>query len=116
MSVFFGIGGDVKIGLREKFCYAIGDPACNVVFCSNNNIEGMIYSAASVGSKLGAGLTSALLGVILDNAGYDGLAITQSATAMSAISNIFIWDRSLSGRLQHFSCISGSWTSSILLL
>lgn len=54
-------------------------------------IEGMIYSAASVGSKLGAGLTSALLGVILDNAGYDGLAITQSATAMSAISNIFIW-------------------------
>ena len=52
----------------------------------------MIYSAASVGSKLGAGLTSALLGVILDNAGYDGLAITQSATAMSAISNIFLWE------------------------
>lgn len=54
-------------------------------------IEGMIYSAASVGSKLGAGLTSALLGVILDRAGYDGLAVTQSATAMSAIYHIFIW-------------------------
>lgn len=54
-------------------------------------IEGMIYSAASVGSKLGAGLTSALLGLIFDNAGYNGLAAAQSATAISAISNIFMY-------------------------
>ena len=54
-------------------------------------IEGMIYSAASVGSKLGAGLTSALLGIILDNAGYNGLLAAQSETAIKAISNIFMY-------------------------
>lgn len=53
--------------------------------------EGMIYSAASIGSKLGAGLTSALLGIILEHAGYDGLAVTQSSSAMSAISNVYLW-------------------------
>jgi GPH family glycoside/pentoside/hexuronide:cation symporter len=52
-------------------------------------IEGMIYSAASVGSKIGAGLTSAILGQILDKAGYNGLLETQSASAISAISGIF---------------------------
>lgn len=54
-------------------------------------IEGMIYSAASVGSKLGAGLTSALLGVILDKAGYNGLLAVQSESAIHAISNIFMY-------------------------
>ena len=54
-------------------------------------IEGMIYSAASGGSKLCAGITSALLGVISDHAGYNGLLAAQSGTALQAISAIFIW-------------------------
>ncbi len=54
-------------------------------------LEGLIYSAASVGSKLGAGLTSALLGTILDAAGYDGMAVTQSSSALGAISGIYLY-------------------------
>lgn len=56
----------------------------------------MIFSAASVGSKLGAGLSSAAVGAVLAAAGYfalgaAGITVVQNQTALSAISNIFIW-------------------------
>ena len=54
-------------------------------------MEGLIYSAASVGSKLGGGLMSAAFGWILSWAGYDGLAATQSAATLDTISALFIW-------------------------
>lgn len=56
--------------------------------------EGMIFSAASVGSKLGSGLSSAAVGGILAAAGYvssNSGATTQSASAIGAISNIYLW-------------------------
>lgn len=56
--------------------------------------EGMIFSASSVGSKLGSGLSSAAVGAILAVAGYvssDSGAVTQPASAISAISNVYIW-------------------------
>ena len=40
-------------------------------------------SAGSVGQKLGAGLGTALLGVAMSAAGYDGLAATQTAASIS---------------------------------
>lgn len=58
--------------------------------------EGMIFSAASVGSKVGAGLSSAAVGAVLAAVGYissdsTGAAVQQPASAVSAISNIYIW-------------------------
>lgn len=58
--------------------------------------EGMIFSAASVGSKVGAGLSSAAVGAILAAVGYvssdgNGAQIVQPVEAISAISNIYIW-------------------------
>lgn len=58
--------------------------------------EGMIFSAASVGSKVGAGLSSAAVGAVLAAVGYissdsTGAAAQQPASAVSAISNIYIW-------------------------
>jgi GPH family glycoside/pentoside/hexuronide:cation symporter len=58
--------------------------------------EGMIFSAASVGSKLGAGLSSAAVGGILAVSGYiasDGSEgiVHQTPGALSAISGIFVW-------------------------
>ncbi len=56
--------------------------------------EGMIFSAASVGSKLGAGLSSAAVTGILGAMGYisstAGSAV-QPERAVSAISIIYIW-------------------------
>lgn len=48
-------------------------------------------SAGSVGLKVGSGLGTALLGFALTAAGYDGLAATQTASAVSCIRSIFIF-------------------------
>lgn len=53
--------------------------------------EGMIMSAASVGSKLGGGLASAVLGKILDFAGFNGLAAAQAESALTAIRGLYLW-------------------------
>ena len=47
-------------------------------------------SAGSVGQKLGSGLGTALLGVALSAAGYDGLAATQTAASIGVINFIFV--------------------------
>lgn len=54
-------------------------------------IEGLIYSGASMGIKIGTGLGSALIGWGLAASGYLGGQETQSAEAISMISNLFIW-------------------------
>lgn len=53
--------------------------------------DGMIFSAASVGSKLGGGLASAVIGLMMDSVGYDGLAATQSQEAMDMITSICMY-------------------------
>jgi len=47
-------------------------------------------SAGSVGQKVGSGVGTALLGFALSATGYDGLAATQTASAISCIRFIFI--------------------------
>lgn len=47
-------------------------------------------SAGSVGQKLGAGLGTALLGIALSAAGYDGLAAAQTASSIAVIRFIFV--------------------------
>ncbi|TSI14150.1 MFS transporter [Brevibacterium aurantiacum] len=58
-------------------------------------IEGLIYSGASMGIKVGTGLGSALIGWGLAASGYAGDQATQSAESVTMISNLFIWVPSL---------------------
>ncbi len=51
--------------------------------------EGMIMSAASLGSKVGGGFASAIVGKILTSSGYDGMAVAQSASANAAVSGMY---------------------------
>jgi len=53
--------------------------------------DGMIFSAASVGSKLGGGLASAGVGLLMDSVGYDGLAATQTESALAMIEAICLY-------------------------
>lgn len=53
--------------------------------------EGLLYSANTVGQKIGAGLSSAIFGIILTASGYNGLQATQPQAALETISNIYIW-------------------------
>lgn len=51
--------------------------------------EGMVMSAASLGSKVGGGFASAIVGKILTSSGYDGMASVQSASANAAVSGMY---------------------------
>lgn len=53
--------------------------------------EGLVNSACSFGYKIGNGVGSALLGIILEVGGYVGTAAVQSASACTAISMCFVW-------------------------
>lgn len=53
--------------------------------------DGMIYSAASVGSKIGGGFASAIVGIVFSIAGYNGLAEIQSESAILVIRESFLW-------------------------
>lgn len=53
--------------------------------------EGLVNSACSFGYKIGNGIGSALLGMILEVGGYVGDAAVQSASALRSIEVCFVW-------------------------
>lgn len=53
--------------------------------------EGLTNSAASFGSKVGVGIASAAVSGVLEMAGFNGMMEVQSASAMSAISALYIY-------------------------
>jgi len=53
--------------------------------------EGLVNSACSFGYKIGNGVGSALLGLILDIGGYVGEAAVQTASALVSIRICFVW-------------------------
>lgn len=53
--------------------------------------DGMVFSAASFGAKVGVGLGSAAIGWLLGWAGYNGEVAVQSEQATSAIGLAYIW-------------------------
>lgn len=83
-----GIGQAPLMGVVFSF---IADSVEYGQYKTHLRLEGLIYSAASVGSKLGGGLMSAGFGWIMDWAGYEGMAATQVASATNAINGLFIW-------------------------
>lgn len=53
--------------------------------------EGLVNSACSFGYKIGNGIGSALLGLILEIGGYVGEAAVQTAEALFSIEVCFVW-------------------------
>lgn len=53
--------------------------------------EGLVNSACSFGYKIGNGVGSALLGLILELGGYVGEAAVQTASALTSIRICFVW-------------------------
>lgn len=53
--------------------------------------EGLVNSACSFGYKIGNGIGSALLGIILELGGYVGSAAIQTSTALTSIKICFVW-------------------------
>lgn len=53
-------------------------------------LEGPLYSTTTFGAKVGAGIGLVIATSILSAAGYDGTLATQSASALKAVSGIFL--------------------------
>lgn len=53
--------------------------------------EGLLFSANTIGQKIGSGVASAGCGALLTAAGYNGMANVQVAAANTVISNVYIW-------------------------
>lgn len=51
----------------------------------NAHIEGMIFSCSSIGVKLGGGIGSAIVGILLEIGGFDGMAEVQQSRAIGMI-------------------------------
>lgn len=58
---------------------------------TGHRTEGLVNSACSFGYKIGNGVGSALLGIILEIGGYVGEAAVQSASALFSIRLCFVW-------------------------
>lgn len=56
---------------------------------TGTRVEGMLASVNSFASKLGSGIASGLVGLIMGLAGYDGSLATQSASAITSIKVLF---------------------------
>lgn len=52
--------------------------------------EGLLYSASSVGYKIGGGMTNAAIGIVMEMAGFSGTAAQISASAHQAISALYL--------------------------
>lgn len=86
-AVLSGIGQAPLMGVIFSF---IADAVEYGQWKTHLRLEGLIYSAASVGNKLGTGITAAIISSILDKAGYDGTLAVQNITAVNAIHDIYV--------------------------
>ena len=58
---------------------------------NGTRVEGMLYSTTTFGAKVGSGFASAVALWVISAAGYNGLAATQTASALSAIKALYLW-------------------------
>lgn len=87
-SVFAGLGVvplTTMVNIYLVDCMDYGEWKTGV------RIEGLVGSVTSFCNKVGSGLASAGVGVIMGMAGYDGNLAVQSATATNAIIGLFNW-------------------------
>ncbi len=83
-----GAGSSVMLGTRLAFT---SDAVEYGEWKSGKRTEGLIFSATSIGQRLGQGVGGALVTWILAYGGYIGGAVTQTASALSAINILFTW-------------------------
>ena len=97
-------GGSMPIIVITSLIRGVGNACCGATMWAmvsdtidygewktGNRTEGLVNSACSFGYKIGNGLGSALLGLILDVSGYVGDAETQIASAVTGVRVCFIW-------------------------
>lgn len=81
-----GIGMGFAMGMAGAL---IGDTIDYGEWKTGIRVQSVLFSASSVGAKVGQGAMTALFGIILSAIGYNGQAAVQSAQTLSGINGFF---------------------------
>ncbi len=81
-----GIGMGFAMGMAGAL---IGDCIDYGEWKTGTRVQSVLFSASSVGAKVGQGALTAVFGFILTAIGYDGAAATQAASTVSGINGFF---------------------------
>jgi GPH family glycoside/pentoside/hexuronide:cation symporter len=81
-----GVGFAFPMGL---YAALIGDTIDYGVWKTGVQANGMLFSAATLATKIGTGLLTSVFGIFLTFVGYDGAATVQSASTLSGITGFF---------------------------
>lgn len=81
-----GIGMGFAMGMAGAL---IGDCIDYGEWKTGTRVQSVLFSASSVGAKVGQGALTAVFGFILTAIGYDGAAATQAAGTVSGINGFF---------------------------
>lgn len=84
------VRGIAKAPLFGCICTMLADVINYGHWKTNIRLQGLIFCASTVGSKLGAGLAGAAIGWFMGHSGYTGKAV-ESPAATSMIENLYIW-------------------------
>lgn len=87
-GILRGLGPATLLGTRFAF---IADVVEYGEWKTGKRLEGMCYSGASMGVKIGSGLGGAVVALALSMSGYIGGAATQSAVTIGTINFVFTW-------------------------
>ena len=87
-TVFKGIGNSCVIAM---YLPMLGTTVEYGHWKTGVRTQAMLMGAYGTGQKIGNGLVSALLGIVMSVAGFDGTAAVQSSSALASISGLFIY-------------------------
>jgi glycoside/pentoside/hexuronide:cation symporter, GPH family len=75
----------------QQVCLPVSDVVDYGEWKTGQRIDGLTYSATSLGMNVGTGLGAALIGWVLAFEGYDATLATQGAGAITAIKALYIY-------------------------
>lgn len=91
MLVFSALASLGMSSLQGTLNALIAEASEHTFLAKKKRIDGMMYSAASLGVKIGGGGGTALAGWLLAASGYVGGAATQPESATNMISFMYLW-------------------------
>lgn len=86
-SLFKGIG---TAALSGTLFAMVADTIEYGQWKTGKRVEGMLYSSTTFGAKIGAGVGGAIALGVIGAAGYNGLAVVQTESAVEAIKAMYL--------------------------
>mgnify|MGYP000843746231 FL=1 len=85
--VIAAVGNASFLGTFMAYVAAVGD---NIRMTTGHDVQGLTFSASSIGIKIGQGVGAAAVGWMLGMVGFDGTATSQPAAVLTVVSLSFV--------------------------